>query len=452
MRQALGLEDVESADELLKQEPHPPEGPGSRGFLGLLKQLGPGLIAGASDDDPSNIGVYAQAGSAYGFSCLWLFMLTLPLMAAVQEACARIALETGVGLGRSLGRKFPHKLVGFLIFALVLGNCITLGADLSAVAAGIGLLLPWQLAPIWLVVPVALGLLVMQLFLTYETIAKTFKYLTVALFAYVLEAIVLRPDPLRLAAATLVPHLELTNAFAMIVVAVLGTTLSPYIFFWQASLVVQEKRGEGKMSERARHGTDVGTLLRTRADVLTGIVVAQLVMYCLTISTAVVLNAHGKHDVQSAEQAAQALAPLAGKFAFLLFAAGLIGSGLLTIPVLSASSAYAVGEFFDLPGSLGTKARYRPAFYAILAAALVFGVAMNVLRLNPIRALVVSSVIEGIIAAPLLVLIVLIGSDRKVMSDRVSGRLSKTLGWIAAAVMTASSLYFLVQLGRGQGG
>jgi NRAMP (natural resistance-associated macrophage protein)-like metal ion transporter len=258
-----------------------------------------------SDDDPSNVGVYAQAGSRFGLSTLWLFLVTAPLMAAVQETCARVALQTSVGLGATLGRKFPRKLVGLLLLALVVGNCITLGADLSAVAAGIGLLLPFRVPILWLVLPVALVLLLMQLQLTYEMIAKTFKYVTVALLAYVVRA-VLRPGPGRLLAATFVPHLQLSNDFAMIIVAVLGTTLSPYVFFWQASLVVHERRLEGKTTEEPRRGASFGKLVRTRADLLVGVVVAQLVMYCLVVSTALVLNAHGKHDAQSASQAAEA--------------------------------------------------------------------------------------------------------------------------------------------------
>ena len=451
IRNVLSLDAAETADDLLKEKPRPqPEDRG--GLSGVLRQLGPGLIAGTSDDDPSNIGVYAQAGSRFGLGTLWLFLVTAPLMAAVQETCARVALQTGVGLGASLGRKFSRRLVGPLILALVVGNCITLGADLSAVGAGIALLLPVRVPILWLVLPVALVLLLMQLRLTYETIAKTFKYLTIGLFAYVAQAVLLRPDPGRLLAATFVPHLQLSSDFAMIVVAVLGTTLSPYVFFWQASLVVHERRLEGKTTEESRRGASVGKLLRTRADLLVGVVVAQLVMYSLVVSTALVLNAHGNHDVQSASQAAQALTPLAGRFASALFAAGLIGSGLLAIPVLSASSAYVVGEFYDLPGTLGTKARYRPAFYAVLTAAVLAGVLINLVHLNPIQALVFASIIEGLIAAPLLVLIVLLASDRKVMRERASGWLSQALMWIAAAVMSVASVYYLAKLANGHGG
>ena len=451
LRSALLPEELDRPDDLLKEEPKPtPEDSGTLGAA--LRRLGPGLIAGVSDDDPSNIGVYVQAGSRLGLGALWLFLLTLPLMAAVQETCARIALETGVGLGQTLRRKFPTALVGLLLLALVVGNCITLGADLSAVAAGIALLLPFRVELIWLVVPVALLLLGMQLTMTYERIAKTFKYLTLALLAYVVQAVLLRPDPGQLLAATFVPHLDLSHDSAMILVAVLGTTLSPYVFFWQASLLVHERRLEGKLTEQAREHPASRVLMRARADVLLGIVVAQLVMYCLVVASAVVLHAHGKTDVPSAQQAAQALAPLAGRFASALFAAGLVGSGLLAVPVLSASSAYMVGEFFDLPGTLGTKARYRPAFYLIIAAAILFGVVMNLLRLNPIQALVVASVIEGIVAAPLLVLIVLLGADASIMRRRASGWLSRLLGWLAAAVMTLASAYFLARLATGHGG
>src|SRR5919202_4143402 len=234
-------------------------------LLAALRRLGPGLVAGVSDDDPSNIGVYVQAGSRLGLGALWLFLVTLPLMAAVQETCARVALETGVGLGQTLRRKFPTALVGLLLLALVVGNCITLGADLSAVAAGIGLLLPFRVELIWLVVPVALLLLGMQLTMTYERIAKTFKYLALALLAYVVQAVLLRPYPGQLLTATFVPHLDLSHDSAMILVAVLGTTLSPYVFFWQASLLVHERRLEGKLTEQAREHPASRVLMRARA-------------------------------------------------------------------------------------------------------------------------------------------------------------------------------------------
>ena len=412
--------------------------------LSFLQVLGPGLITGASDDDPSGIGTYSQVGSQFGYGLLWTALFTFPLMAAVQEMCARIALQTGVGLGVSLRRKFPTWLVGVCILALLIANTINVGADLGAVAAGGSLLTHGTVQAIWLIVPVALLILGLQLFANYTTIFRVFKWLTLALFAYVITAFFAHPQLGPVLKATVLPHIEFTTAFITAIVAILGTTISPYLFFWQASSEVDEMKAAGLNSEADRRGIKVSELKAARTDIFIGMLFSNVVMYFIILTSAAVLHAHGKTNVQTADQAASALAPLAGQYAFILFALGMIGTGLLAIPILSGSAAYALKEFARLPGTLATKPRYRPTFYLIIVGATLAGVAMNFMGINPIKALFITAVINGLVAPPLLILIVLLASDRTVMRDKVSGLLSKTLTWAATGVMSVAGIALLV--------
>jgi len=345
----------------------------AQGPKGFLQILGPGLITGASDDDPSGIGTYSQAGSQFGFGTLWLALFTFPLMVAVQEACARIALHTGVGLGTALRRKFPTVLVGVCIVAVFAANTINVGADLGAVAAAGGLLSRGHVHPAWLVLPVALLIGFMQLRLPYPIIFRTFKFLTLALFAYVVTAFAIHPHLLETLKATVIPHVELNKNFLGIVVAILGTTISPYLFFWQASSEVEEMKAAGGRTERERQGTTRRELRAARTDVVIGMLFSQIVMYCIILTAGSVIHASGNTTVQTAQQAADALRPLAGPFAFVLFSAGMIGTGLLAIPVLTGSAAYAVKEFFGFRGSLADRARYRPTFYGLIVVAMIGG-------------------------------------------------------------------------------
>jgi Mn2+/Fe2+ NRAMP family transporter len=419
------------------------EGISLRRPLSLLQVLGPGLITGASDDDPSGIGTYSQVGSQFGYGVLWTALFTFPLMAAVQEMCARIALQTGVGLGVSLRRKFPTLVVGPCILALLIANTINVGADLGAVAAGGSLLTHGTVKVIWLVVPAAALILGLQLFAKYATIFRTFKWLTLALFAYVITAFFAHPAGGAALRATFVPHLELSPGFIAGMVAVLGTTISPYLFFWQASSEVDEMRAAGLSTEAERRGVKLSELTAARLDIFTGMFFSNVVMYFIILTSSAVLHAHGQTTIQTADQAASALAPFAGPYAFILFSLGLIGTGLLAIPILSGSAAYALREFFGLHGTMATKPRYRPTFYLIIVLATLAGVAMNFLHIDPIRALFVTAVINGLVAPPLLLLIVLLAGDRTMMRDKVSGPLSQTLTWAATALMSVAAIALL---------
>lgn len=412
--------------------------------MGWLQILGPGLITGASDDDPSGIGTYSQVGSQFGFGLLWMSLFTFPLMAAVQELCARIALHTGVGLGMSLRRRFPAWLVGSCILALFVANTINAGADLGAVAAGASLLTRGAVSELWLLVPVAVLIVAMEVFMTYATIFRIFKWLTLALFAYVITGVLSHADVRQVLLNTFIPHLEPGPTFIAAIVAVLGTTISPYLFFWQASSEVDEMRAAGMRTEDERRGVRRSELRAARVDILTGMLFSNAVMFAIMVTTAAVLHAHGKTDIASAEEAAQALAPLAGQWAFVLFAAGMIGTGLLAVPILSGSATYAVTDFFGWKGALADRPSYRPTFYLILAVATVAGIAINVIGINPIRALFVTAIINGLVAPPLLILIILLGSSRQIMGKRRSGRLSQVLTWITAAAMTVAAVAMVV--------
>jgi Mn2+/Fe2+ NRAMP family transporter len=421
-----------------------PERESSNALLRFLRILGPGLITGASDDDPSGIGTYSQAGSQVGFGILWTALFTFPLMLAVQEACARIALHTGVGLGVSLRRKFPTWLVGICIVALFIANTINVGADLGAVAAAGALLTRGHVNPAWFLAPIALSILVLQFELPYKIIFRLFKFLSLALFAYVVTVIVSHPPLLKTIESTLIPHLEFTPAFIGIVVAILGTTISPYLFFWQASSEVDEMKERGLTTEVARRGVSRRELRDARVDVLVGMAFSQLVMFSIILTGAAVLHASGKTNIASAAQAAQALQPVAGPFAFILFSVGIIGTGLLAVPILSGSATYAVKEFFGMRGTLADKARARPAFYAVLTLALAGGLLISLLGIDPIKALVITAIINGIVAPPILVLITLLSRDRSVMGARRSGMLSTALLSVTCVVMTVAALALLL--------
>ncbi|MFN2568659.1 MAG: NRAMP family divalent metal transporter [Candidatus Dormibacteria bacterium] len=409
-----------------------------------LRVLGPGLVTGASDADPSGIGNYSQAGSQAGYGLLWTTLFTYPLMAAVQEMCGRIALGTGVGLGRVLRLKVPAWVVGLLIGSLLIANVFNVGADLGAVSAGVELLSRGHIRRVWAVAPVGLGILAAVTFLSYERIAQILKWLTVVLFAYVITAVLSHPNVLEVLKATVIPHVELSSAFIGNLVAIFGTTITPYLFFWQASSEVDAQRERGDIHKHDRVGVSVKRLRMARLDILAGTLFAQVVMFAILLTSGTVLHAHGGGDIQSADQAASALAPLAGRAAFVLFAVGIIGTGLLAIPVMAGSAVYAVREFFGFGGTLGLKPRYRPTFYVILAFAMAAAVALNYLGLNPIHALILAAGINGVVAPALLAAITAVAADRRIMKQRVSGPLSLTLCVLATVVMAAAAVGFIV--------
>jgi len=409
----------------------------------VLKVLGPGFISGAADDDPSGIGTYATAGASLGFATLWTALLTFPLMAAVQFVCAKIGMVTGTGLAGVLRKHYPRRVLYGAVIALFVANTINVGADLAAVAAAINLLTPaLPIAP--LVLPIALGILALQVFGSYRRIASVFKWLTLALFAYIGSAFLATPDWAEVLSATFIPTIRLDHTFLLTLVAILGTTISPYLFFWQATEEVEEEISMGRTRLWRRRGATDPELRYAVLDVNVGMAFSVLVMYFIMLASAATLHEAGKTDIKSATDAAEALRPLAGDLSSILLAVGLIGSGVLAVPILSCSAAYALSEAFGWKYGLDRNPAKAKQFYAVIAAATLVGVGIDYLGINPIDALFFTAVINGFVAPPLLVMIMLVGNNKKIMGKRTNGRLINVLGWGAAAIMFLAAGVLLV--------
>ncbi len=407
----------------------------------LGKVLGPGLITGASDDDPSGIGTYAQAGASYGFATLWTTLAMLPMMTAVQYMCAKIGLVTGHGLAGVLREHYPRALYP-AVLALVVANTLNAGADIGAIAAAINLLVP--IPAIVFIVPVSLGIIALQVFGTYRLIEVVFKWLALALVAYVGAALFARPDLLKVLSGTLLPTIRIDPAYIGILVALLGTTISPYLFFWQASQSVEEQISIGRRRLWQRQGASRFELKYALWDTVAGMVFSEVVAYFIILTTGATLFVAGKTDIASATDAAQALRPLAGDASALLLAVGLIGSGVLAVPVLTGAAAYGVTEAFGWSSGLDRAPTRAPQFYAVIIAATLVGMALDFLGINPISALVLSAVLNGIVAAPLLVLVMLVSNDRRALGDRINGRLLNVLGWATTLVMAIAAVGLIV--------
>ena len=435
IRRAMHLPDERHSVAMLKGTGGPARGPELEKPRDLIGVLGPGLITGASDADPGGIGTYSQSGSQTGFGLLWTALFTYPLMTAVQEMCGRIALQTGQGLGRVLARKLPTWVVGLLILSLVVANVFNVGADLGAVGAALALISGNRLSGTVVVAPMGLLILAAVAFFTYERIAALLKWLALVLFAYVITAVLSQPPLLEVVRSTFVPHIEMNATFIGDLVAVFGTTITPYLFFWQASSEVDTRRQEGQRRLEIRRGVSPKRLRLARIDILIGTLSAQVVMYAILLTSGQVLHHSANAGaIQSADQAAQSLSPLGGG-APIIFSLGIIGTGLLAIPVMAGSAVYAVREFFNFGGSMGLKVRYRPTFYILFAVAMLIAIAMNYLGLNPIHALVLSAALNGIVAPPLLAAITAVARDRRIMKNHVSGRWSFGLCVAATVVM-----------------
>lgn len=415
-------------------------------LLGKLKvylsTLGPGLITGASDDDPSGIGTYAQTGAMFGYTQLWTALITFPLMAAVQEICARIALQTGTGLATNIRRHYPRPILYFCVLLLVVANTVNIGADLGAMAASAQLLIGIPFIA-WLLIITLLSI-VLQIFVDYRQYSKILRVLAFSLVAYFVAALLVKQDWGLIVRDTLIPTLQLDRDFILNIVAILGTTISPYLFFWQAGAEVEEMVEEGEKTEAARKGTTHAEVKWMRTDVISGMLFSNVTMWFIIITTASTLYAGGIHEITSAPQAAEALRPVAGDFAYLLFALGIVGTGLLAVPILAGSAAYAVAETFKMREGLYLKLQQAPGFYGVIAVATVVGAGINFLGINPIQALYYTAVINGLVAPPLLIMIMLIAGSKKIMGQRANGPVSSTLGWLATAAMTlaAAALIF----------
>jgi len=412
-----------------------------------LRAMGPGLVTGASDDDPSGIATYSQAGAQYGLAFLWTALLTLPLMAAVQEICDRTALATGSGLGELAVRRFHRAgraILAVLLVALVVANALNIAADLVAIGSGMQLL---HAGPTWVWALLAGGLITTLLVLgSFARISLVFKLLCAALLAYLVVAVLVTHQWASVLSHTLIPHLELNKAYLGLLVAVLGTTISPYLFFWQSAHRLEEMRDEPEGGARAvplkrQSPTRARRKQRTsRLDVFAGMTFSNLVMFAIMVATAQTLNAHHKTDIQSAAQAAEALRPFAGHFASGLFALGFIGSGLLAVPVLAGAGSVGLAGLLGKQWGFSRSVRKAPVFYGLVAVGTLGGTALSLLHVNPIKLLIFVAVINGVAAAPFLVVVMWVSGSRRLMGDYVNGRTAKILGWLTAALMAIAAI------------
>ena len=415
-------------------------------FKRFFKLLGPGLITGASDDDPSGIGTYAQAGAALGFSVLWTALITFPMMWTIQFMCAKVGMVTGAGLARTLRKHYSRWLLYPVVAGLVVANTINAGVDIGAIAASINLLVPVPVAA--LIVPITVVILVVQIWGSYRLIEKTFKWLTLALFAYILSAFFARPDWGQVLRGTLVPTFSFDGHFLTILVAVLGTTVTPYLFFWQANQEVEEEISMGRRTLEQRKGATKAELKYANWDVAAGMFFSNVVMYFIMLATAATLFKAGHRDIQSATEAAQALRPLAGEGAYVLLALGLIGAGFLCVPILTGSAAYAIAEALGWKHGLDEKPRRAKLFYGVIAASTLVGMLVNFIGINPITALFWTAVINGFLAPPILVVVMLIANNKAVLGREVNGRATNIMGWITTAAMFAAAIALVLTWGK----
>lgn len=415
-----------------------------KGLKKILKSLGPGFITGASDDDPSGIATYSQTGALFGFSQAWTALFSFPLMTAVQEMCGRIGLVTGHGIAGVIKRYYSKKLLFFAVMLLFLANTINIGADLGAMAESAQLLfgLPFY---VWLLVIVILTLS-LEIFVSYKVYAQYLKFLTFTLFAYVITAFVVVHDFRAVLSSTFFPTFQLNREFLLNIIAVLGTTISPYLFFWQAGEEVEEEVAHHKLRSFGAGQPRVTPkdISRLRIDTVIGMFFSNVIMFFIIVTTGATLFPNGIHKIESAAQAASVLRPLAGDFAFLLFALGILGTGLLAVPVLSGSASYALSEAFGWKVGLYRKLRAAKGFYGTIALATLLGVAMNAFGFHSITFLYYTAVINGIIAPPLLVIILLIANNKKIMGNRVNNWILNVLGVVTVLIMSSAVVLLII--------
>ncbi len=411
-----------------------PRRPRQRGFLALL---GPGLITGASDDDPSGIATYSQVGAQFGYGMAWVMLFTWPLMAAIQEVSARIGRVTGDGIAGNIREHYPRWLLYVIVALLLAANIINLGADLGAMGAALQLLLggPARLYVVGFAVVCAL----LEVFARYENYVRILKWTAVSLFAYVATALAVDVPWGKVVYNTLVPGLIWSTDYLVAIVAVLGTTITPYCFFWQSSEEAEDERID-PAAHPLRDAPDEARaqISRIRVDTYLGMGFSNLISLFIIITAAATLNAHGITNIQTSAQAAEALRPIAGVFTFAVFAAGIIGIGLLAVPVLAGSAAYALGEAFGWPTGLSRMPRDAKAFYATIAVATLIGIFINFVGIDPIKALFWAAVLNGVVAVPLMVVIMIMARQRRVMGAFVVTRPLWAMGWLTTGVMAVA--------------
>ena len=426
-----------SGEEIVSEDTKQPERPK------LLEVMGPGLITGASDDDPSGIATYSQVGAQFGYGLAWTLVFTYPLMAAIQEISARIGRVTGRGIAGNLRAHYPMPLLRGIVGLLLLANVINIGADLGAMGAALKLLIG---GPAFLYVVAFAALSIgLEVFVRYSRYVSVLKYLTLSLLAYVATVFVVGTPWLVVASSIVLPPFSFDKNYILAVVAVLGTTISPYLFFWQAEEEVEEEQGKPEKSPLKDAPLQApAEFERIRIDTYVGMALSNIVALFIVITTAATLHAHGQTDIQTSAQAAEALRPIAGPFAFALFALGIIGTGLLALPVLAGSAAYALGEAMRWPVGLAKTAGRARGFYGTIAVATAIGAALNFTSIDPIKALFWSAVINGIVAVPVMVTTMLMTRRKDIMGEFVLPAVLRIVGWIATGVMALTVIALAV--------
>ena len=410
------------------------------------KSFGPGVVTGIADDDPSGIATYAQTGAMFGLSQLWLALFTYPFMIAIQEMCGRIGMITGTGLAGVIKKYYSRKVLYGAVALLAITNIINIGADLGAMAEAVKLILP---------IPFTLALVILtvitvcaEVFIPYQNYVAILKYLAITVFAYVVAAFAIHINWADVLSHTITPHIEWNTKYILNITAMIGTTISPYLFFWQAGEEVEEELASNKIRAMGRGIPKVssGDISQMRVDTAIGMFVSNLVTFFIIITASSTLAAKGITEITSAAQVAESLRPLAGNFASLLFALGIVGTGLLAVPVLAGSAAYAIAEAFGWREGLGKKFSQAKAFYIVIIIATLVGLLVNVTSINPITMLYYSAILNGLLAPPLMVLIILIANNKKILGTNTNGTLQNILAIIITTIMSLLTLYFLYTL------
>ena len=410
-----------------------------------LKSLGPGLITGAADDDPSGIATYSQTGAQYGFSLIWLAAWTYPLMATIQEMCARIALVTGRGLAANIKHEYSKKVLYICTILLFLANTLNIGADLGAMAKAIQLLYPGAGFAL-LVIGVGIITLLLQVFIPYTQYAKYLKWLAITLFAYVATGLIIKMNWTEIFQHSIIPHITFSKNQILLITGVLGTTISPYLFFWQTSQEVEEEISQGKVTAHMRRGTNKKEIKKMRIDVWSGMFLSNLVMFFIIAVCGATLYSNGITNINTAADAALALRPLAGDFAYILFAFGIIGTGMLAIPVLAGSTAYAISESMGWKEGLYRKLNEAKAFYGVIIISIIVGIVINFIGIDPIKALIYSAIANGIVAPVILICIVHLSSSEKIMGTHKNGKIAKIVGWSITVLMCITAIATLYSI------
>jgi Mn2+/Fe2+ NRAMP family transporter len=404
---------------------------------GYFRRIGPGLVTGAADDDPSGIGTYSQVGAASGFGLLWTAVFALPLAAAVQESTARLGLVTGRGLASLIKSRFPRWVLVAAVSIVAIANTFNIGADIGSMAAATRLIVPVPYVVLVLAFTAVMALI--EVFVPYRTYSRILRWLCLSIASYVIVLFFIDVSWVTVLSHTFVPRLHMNRSTIAAIIALFGTTISPYLFFWQGAEEVEEIAADGGVpSPTSDH------MAAMRGDVVFGMGSGVLVMFAIMVTAAATIGKNGSVTITSAEEAAKALRPFAGDLAGLLFTLGIVGVGLLAVPVLAGSTAYAISEAFGWREGLGLKLRQARLFYLVIVASMVGGLAMTAVGINAVRALYFAAILNGVAAPPLIVLIVLLSRSRDLMGDHASGRASQTLLWVAAVVSTALPVTYLV--------